>query len=77
MNAFGAVGCFQQVDAAWINHNQLRALAQPLAHLGGEHRVGVGGVGTDYDHGVSLHHRVKGLGPGGLAHGGLQTKAGG
>ena len=71
------MGRFQQVDAAWIDHNQFRALAQALAHLGSEHRVGVGGVGTDDDHGVGLHDGIKGLGPGGLTHGGLQTKAGG
>jgi hypothetical protein len=37
-----------QVDAARVDDDQPRALAQAALELGAEHRVGVGGVGADH-----------------------------
>ena len=49
------------VDAARVDHDQLRAFAQPLLHARGEHRVAVGRVGADdHDH-VGLLDRLEGL----------------
>ncbi len=51
-----------QVDAARVDDDQARALTQALLHPGGEHRVGVGGVGPDHDDDVRGGHRLEILG---------------
>ena len=64
------------VDAARIEDDQLRALAQALLHPRGEHRVSVGRIGADdHDH-VGLFDRVEILRAGRGAVGGLQPIAG-
>ena len=65
-----------EVDAARIDDDQLGALAQPLLHARGEHRVAVGRVGADdHDH-VGMLDRVEILGAGRGAEGGLEAIAG-
>ena len=64
------------VDAARIDDDQLGALAQPLLHARGEHRMGVGRVGADDQDDVGMLDRVEILGAGRGAEGGPQAIAG-
>ena len=65
-----------EVDAARIEDDQPGALAQPLLHARGEHRMAVGRIGADdHDH-VGLLDRVEVLRAGRGAVGGLQAIAG-
>ena len=67
---------FHHLGAARIDHDQLRALAQPLLQAGGEHRMGGGRVGAD-DHGdVGILDRVEILRAGGGAEGDRKAIAG-
>ena len=53
------MGGAHQVDAARIDHDQLRALAQALLHARGEDRMGVGRIGADHQDDISLLDRVE------------------
>src|SRR5450830_613062 len=65
-----------QVDAPWVDNDQPCAFTQTAFELGGEHRVGIAGVGAHHQDHVGLHHRVETLGAGGLAQGLFQAIAG-
>ena len=71
------VGRTDEIDAARIGDDQLRAGAQPLLHARGKDRVSVGGVGADQQDHVGLFDRGKILGAGRGAEGLLQAVAGG
>ena len=45
-----------QIDPPWVDHDQLRSLAQALLHPAGENRVGIGGIGADDQDHVRIHH---------------------
>jgi hypothetical protein len=48
-----------QIDAAGVDHDELRALTQPLLHPGRKYRVAVGRVGPDHQDDVGLRHRTE------------------
>ena len=48
-----------QVDATRVDHDEVRALTQPLLHPRREHRVPVGRVGPDHHDDVGLRHRLE------------------
>ena len=48
-----------QVDAPRIDDDQLGALAQPLLHARGEHRMPVGRIGADEHHHVGMLDRIE------------------
>ncbi len=48
-----------QISPARIDHDQLRALTQPLLHAAGEDRMSVGRIGADDEDDISLHHAVE------------------
>ena len=55
-----------KVDAARVDDDELGALAQPLLHSRGEHRMPVGGVRADHHDDVGLRDRLEVLGAGRL-----------
>ena len=65
-----------EVDPARVGDDQPGALAQPLLHARGEHRVAVGRVGADDQDDVGMLDRVEILRAGGGAIRGLQAVAG-
>ena len=71
------MGRSHDVGAARIDHDQPRALAQPLFHAAGEHRVAIGGVGADHHDHVAVFDAVKILRAGRSAERVLQAIAGG
>ncbi len=70
------MGRAHEIDAARIDHDQLRALAQALLHARGEHGMGIGRIGADQDHDVGLFHGIEVLGAGGGTERGAQPIAG-
>jgi hypothetical protein len=70
------MGRFHQVDAARVDHDQLRALPQPLLQPRGEDRVAVGRVRADDDQTTS-GDAVEILRAGGGAEGLAKAVAGG
>ena len=64
-----------QIDAARIDDDQPRSLPQAPLHARGEHRVGVGRIGTDDHHHVGGVHGIEVLRAGRFAQRGLQTVA--
>ena len=71
------VGRLDQIDAARIDDDQLRALAQAPLHARREHRVAIGRVGADHDDDIRSGHRLEILRAGGGAEGARQAIAGG
>ena len=69
-------GCFEQVNLAGVDHDQLGALTQTTAHCAAKYRVCIGGVGTHNDHHIGIANRIEGLGSGGLAQCHFQAIAG-
>ena len=65
-----------EVDAARIDDDELRALAQALLHARGEHRMAVGRVGADDEHDVGVLDGIEILRAGRSAEGGLEAVAG-
>ena len=65
-----------QIDAARIDDDQLRALAQPLLHARGEDRMRVGRIGADHHDDIGLVDRVEILRAGRGAEGLAETVAG-
>ena len=66
-----------QVDAARVDHDELRAVAQAALHPRCEHRVGVGGVGADEQDEVGMLDRLEVLRAGRGAERLRETEAGG
>ena len=64
------------VGAARVDDDQLRALAEPPLHPAGEDRMAVGRIGTNEDDDVRCHDAVEILGARRCAESGLQTIAG-
>jgi hypothetical protein len=58
------VGRAHEIDAARIDHDQLRPLAQALLHARGEHGMGVGRIGADQHDDIGLLDRIEILSPG-------------
>ncbi len=50
-----------QLDAPRIDHDQLRARAQPPFQPRSEHRVRIGGIGTHHHDHIGLGDRAEGL----------------
>ena len=69
------MGRAHQLDAARIDHDQLRALAQSSLQAGAEYRVGLGGVRAHHQHHIGMRHRGEGLGAGGFPQGRFQAIA--
>ena len=65
-----------EIDPARIEHDDLRALAQPFLHPAAEHRMRVRRVGADQQNDVGLLHRLEVLRARRGAEGGLQSVAG-
>ena len=65
-----------EVGAAWIDHDQPGALAQPLLHARGEDRMSVGRIGADHQDHVTLLDRIEILGARRRTERGLQPIAG-
>ena len=65
-----------EIDAARIDDDELRALAQPLLQPRGEDRMAVGRIGAEDDDHVAVLDRVEILRAGRCAEGGLEAVAG-
>src|SRR5512144_3203721 len=71
------MGPTHEVDRPWVDHDELRALAQPALHVRRKYRVRVRRVGADDDHDIGVIYRVEVLGAGGLSERRLEAVAGG
>jgi len=70
------MGRTHEIDAARIDHDQLRPLAQALFHARGEHGMGVGRIGADQHDDIGLLDRIEILGAGRSPERGAQPIAG-
>ena len=64
-----------EIDAAWIDDDELRAFAQSPLHSRGEHRMPIGRVRTNHDEDIRLGDRVEVLGARRSAESGLEAVA--
>ena len=56
------MGRVHEINAARIDHDQFRTLAQAPFHARGKHRMGIGGVGPHHDDDIAGFNRLEGLG---------------
>ena len=71
------MGASDQVNLAWVSHDELGATAQSALHARGKHGMRIGRVGANHQQDIGVFHRFEGLRAGRCAKGKSQTIAGG